>query len=508
MLIIMSSITLSINDIKISISLEVLEKIPYFDGPARECHVLVTDININRAHILAIIKCIQRELLVPTVDLVSQKDVLTTLKLAKFLKISDDEVSAGFNGWTQHIKWVDLWHPEYMYSVYIINDDLVNFYKFFHCHDDAFRRILSPEVAYDTPEIYINMLLFFRNFNVATCFENNDDTVHKKIEYHNKVRLSLWKTFLVNPHLYATYFEHKSSHEQVWDCTRVSCVKPYNTGDRAIVDFGAACIRLREFTYGLLEKPLNDGAHTFPFEDVVIAGGSITKILSPNYDINSAHQSDVDIFIFADSAKKRMDVFENIINWFKSYDADTKISNTYFAMRGCVVTIYIKNIRRKFQVICINCATPYDILARFDFTHIAWCYWNGAFYGLPDACNAMRTSVTSVMNIARIKIERIIKALYCGFSIAVNKEIYDITDLLNDPDLAQIKKYIRELYGWFYPISCAELTHYEEQQHILCMINKDTSADVITDDARVVIDNVVIGGNFNSDYVSNMYSTF
>lgn len=517
----MDTVELSINSIKITISATALKKIRYFDDVehiVKSTDLALTTISIpdmNSKHIHVLCQCMEnRSFLVPTIDLVSHKDVLIVLKLARWLRISDDDITAGFANWTKHILWIDLWQPEYMYLVYKINENLIDFSKFFYKNDDAFIHVLSaisdvPD--YNCAETYINMLYFYRTFNVAICYEGNDEFVQKMIKTHNKTRLSLWKSFLVNPHIahMNKYFQHSVSYESsVWDCANISCIKPYNIGDNTIMDFDAAKQRLYEFTFGILEKPLNEQALDFPFENVVIAGGSIIKILSPNYDMSLAHKSDVDIFIFGIGAEKRTNVFESIINWFKSYDTRTNTPNTYYAVHGSLVSIYIKDVKRKFQIITVDCETPYDVIARFDFDYISWCYWNGTFYGLPDACIALRTSTTKVMNISRIKTERMIKTLYYGYSIVINKEIYDITELLSDPDLVQVKKYIRDLYSWFYPQTYPDLTPFEEQQHILCMINKDTYADIITNDVRTVVENIVIGGNFNSSYISQMYTKF
>jgi hypothetical protein len=67
---------------------------------------------------------------------------------------------------------------------------------------------------------------------------------------------------------------------------------------------------------------------------------------------------------------------------------------------------------------------------------------------------------------------------------------------------------IRDLHGFYYPITDPSMDIMEEKQHILCMIEKDSNATLVTDDPTFVLNNVTIGGNFENDYEGTLFSTF
>jgi hypothetical protein len=54
------------------------------------------------------------------------------------------------------------------------------------------------------------------------------------------------------------------------------------------------------------------------------------------------------MFVIGKTFEERSKNFEAVVNWFKTYDPKANISRTFYALRGSVTTIYVKNIPRKF----------------------------------------------------------------------------------------------------------------------------------------------------------------
>lgn len=497
---------------------EVLRQIPYFnDNTADKIHV-VTAMDIQFRHLSIISKILSNSRILPMIDATSHFDVLTVLNLASFLGISGDTISTGFNGWTDHRKWIDLWQPEYLYLIYSINEDLVDFKKFFRLHKNIMESVTKavklPELR-ARPELYMEMLMFFKNFDFATCFDSNDDKIHAKIESLGKDRSAAWETFLVNPHddFIAPYFGFTPTICDVWDCKGISAIEAPVAGERTIASFKISKERFFDFTHGLIDKSVNPAmTRPFPHANVVFAGGAVAKILARDYSPNNARQSDADIFIIGKTFEERSKIFEEVLAWFKTCVKGAVVSRTYYAIRGSVISIYIKDISRKFQIISSNHSNPFDVISRFDLSHIQWCIWNNQFYGTPESCRAMREKITRFGNTHRLRTSRLIKALHCGYSIQKNADVIekfvDITELVDDPTSMQMQQIIMDLYGWYYPRTDDSMSPEDMRMHILCQINKDSNATMVTDDPAFVTNNVTIGGNFESDYESILFKTF
>lgn len=507
-------------------STTLLEKIPYFKGKLIGSQVNVEiPIEIKLHHFAIIEKILKGSRILAMIDVNSHLDVLIILKLAMHLEIPMEVISTGFAGWVESRQWIELYHPEYLYLIYLRNEDLVDFRKFFRLHKQPFKSIVNatelPEIRADS-NLYIEMLLFFKNYNFNICFDHNNDIVQSRIDSLNEGRNAIGEIFLINPHseFMNDYFKYIPTNYSTWDCANISIIPTPKVGDDTIAPYKVAQERFTEFTYGLFDKPLNDNVQKpFPFANVVIAGGAAAKILGANYNRKNARQSDADIFIFAKTFNERSRIFEEILDWFKTYDPVTRTSRTYYAVRGSVTTIYVKDIARKFQIISSNRNNPFEIISKFDLSHIQWCILNEQFLGTPEACKAMREKVTRFSNMGRIRPNRLIKALHCGYSIYKDPAVIEhvditqlITPIIDDTGISsqpiQLQKMIRDLYGFWYPKSDPDMEIEEERQHNLCQAEKDSNANLVTDDPNFVLNNVVIGGSFESDYESTLYNTF
>jgi hypothetical protein len=108
-----------------------------------------------------------------------------------------------------------------------------------------------------------------------------------------------------------------------------------------------------------------------------------------------------------------------------------------------------------------------------------------------------------------------VKALHCGYSVIKSPELLEIVDITplitldeDGKQSLQLQKMIRDLYGFYYPKDDPDMESEELRQHILCMIEKDANATLVTDDPSFVMNNVTISGTFENDYESILYSTF
>lgn len=501
----------------------ILEAIPYFAGNTSENIEFTTPFKVGFRHFNIIAKIVAGTVLTPNVDLFSHYDVMIVLKLANFLNIHDDMVSTGFYNWTEHKDWISLSGAKYAYMVYQFNAELVDFRVFFRLHAEPLNALIKTAtmiLSTRDPVMYINILQFIRSYNFDRCFDEHSEVSRDRILVLNKSRDAMAEMFLIDPYseLMEGYFRYTEEYRDIWSCENISSVPKPELGDETIVPFETAQERFHNFTFGLLDKPLNESDVEFPYNNVVIAGGSISKILNAAYDIKKARQSDVDIFIYANTHDERTRVFSELLDWFKSYNVEFGTTRTYYAVRGSVVTIYIKDIERKFQIISANATTVSDVIGRFDMTHIQWCFQNGKYFGTPGACKALRERVTVLDNIGRLRVDRMVKALYNGYDIQyrviddmdITTLIYPIVDKITGivTHSAQLKKYIREMHGFWYPRTDDNMDAADYREYILCQIEKDSHAAVVTDHPAIVMQNITIGGNFERDYDSISFTTF
>jgi hypothetical protein len=510
---------------------DVLEGIPYFDTIDRGTLVEVTvpHVFVTTQHLRAISNIIMSSKMTPTVDLLTHHDVYVVVILCEHFGISSDTVSEGFAGWVDSPLWTSLHRQEWIYPVHRINEDVAGIRKFIRMCKNAFDIIaetVTLRVLRDDPVVYIDTLLFFRNLDFAVCFNGLNERIQQRIDELKADRIAHGHIFMVDPYSIADYFRYddmmyssgRAGIVPLWDAASVSTVPHPQPGEMTIAPADVVFDRFSRFTCGKFGAPPNKNVVTpFPFGNVAFAGGAITKLLAAGYKDSNARQSDVDIFIFAPTFDERSRVFEEVLNWFRvvaHVEPGETIARpiTYFALSGCVTTIYLKNVARKFQIVSTDASTAFDVVGRFDLSHIQWCMVNGRVFGTPDACRAMREKVTRFGNATRLRIERLVKALSCGYSILKTDEVinnhFDITVLVEDPKSIQMRKYLTELHDWWYPVSMNYLDPEEEIQHFMCRIEKDSSATIVTDDPNYVLNNVTISGNFDSDYESLLFGTF
>lgn len=425
----------------------------------------------------------------------SHKDTYIVIKLAQELGIPQYNIIRCFMAQVMHFNWPNLQDPEYLLLIRDELEELVDIKRFIFESKAPFAHLSSmldvPEYA-DDPVRYIGALQTYLDMHFELMIDGNNREITARVNELNRLRSLEWQSFMINPHAenMAGYFAYSPSHEEQWSCEGIAANPMPELGATVLAAQEVAKDRFHRFTKGFFLKAPNPSCTTFPFKNVAFAGGSITKMLCKDYDPDKDLQSDCDMFVFGRDVFERARIFEEVLKWF-----DTP--NTYYAVRGSVTSIYIKDIQRKFQVISMCNSNPFEVIGNFDMTHISWTYLNGTFYGTPSACRAMREKMTRFNNVPRLRVTRLIKALYNGYSIRKDINVIDITEILADKD--RLEKHMMELFGWYYPTSTGVPN---ERRHIMRMIEQDSSATFVSDDVEKAIENVTISGNFMHDYES------
>jgi hypothetical protein len=516
-------VTIGTHDVSIKIARELIS--PYTSVTDR-----IETVPIGYSVLSTLRKVLSDLVVIPMVDLESHLDVLALIRITRQLGIPDEKLYSGsFKGWTESRRWTELRLPEYMWLVWSEIEELVDFRKYVRNAHNPFDMVLRtidlPEIK-SNPSSLIGLMNYFGNFKLELCFDMNNDRVQAQLV---KLRAELDRIrprLLIDPHSCPEWFRAAPHSSECWPCDRVSAVPKYVLGDPVIVEMKIAQERFDKFTCGLFKMPLraatisngqcqrnemfagNPNAE-FPWDSVVFAGGAATKILSANYEPKNARQSDVDLFIIGDSFEDRKLALDRVLDWFNTF-GETR-SRTYYAIRGSVVSIYIKDIARKVQIISSNAKNVYDVIGRFDLTHIQWALWKGRYYGTPQAATAMRESLTRFSYTKNIKAYRLIKAMNNGYDIEKSRDIMDhvvdITSLI-EGDNEQLQSILRDFHGYYYPTSCPDYEPDEELKHILAMICKDANASLATNDPTYVRQNVVVSGNFGDSYESISFTTF
>ena len=147
--------------------------------------------------------------------------------------------------------------------------------------------------------------------------------------------------------------------------------------------------RFNKFTYNLFD--------TFNWKNVVVAGGSIFKILNTNNDfdnkLNTDYKySDIDLFLYGQTKTKKEKVIY-ILNYLY-----TKFKKNMWIINNTnVLTILSPHYPREIQIITGSYKTPLQILNDFDVSHLQLCF-NGSYIQMTDHCSqSIKHKCSSIM---------------------------------------------------------------------------------------------------------------
>lgn len=458
----------------------------------------------------------------------SHQEVALWLSANSNLTLTD--ILAALPNWTERPEWIDLANPEYMYEVWCRCEELVDWDKFFREHKAPFEHLA---VTLPIDGRTIDRANFYASYDLSSIYIESNAETRSHIEKLANERKAAGMYLLIDPH--AILAAQPDAYNRVVDETTKTWFKPIKgqlpppeAGQRTIVDLAEAQRRFREFTFDKLVA--DNGSNTitignieyeFPFENVVFAGGSIAKILSVDYSAAACEASDLDMFIVGDTYQERKRALELVLAWFDAVgktlnlhtdsdiDTSTDDANTFYAIRGSVVGIYLRGVKRVFQGMSSSMSNPWEVISRFDLSHIQWAargspYGNNKmqFIGTPAAQKAMVRRITQCSNMQRTKPLRIIKAIKSGYAIEDSPNLRENIEieLLLEP--ANLQAELRRLEVFYYP----EWLHSDDR--ILAHIERDAEATFVSTDLKFATNNIFIGGNFDDHYESLLFKTF
>lgn len=405
----------------------------------------------------------------------------------------------------------------YRYLIYRIfpeeEDDIFYIVK----HDELvwkniINSLIIPEI-YNDPIIYIEMINYFESLDINNCYSHRDNNVEKHIRRITDGRKQVLSQFLINPHQpnlidYFNYSPH--GRDKVWKCQDISPYKKPQLFSSTIVNLETFKQRFEEFTCGLITKSINPTVdYTFPYQNVVFAGNSINRMLSAEYNAKLSMPSDLDMFIIGDTVDSILLTVTKLMDWFSANTGGKQL--TYYSVNQSVVSIYIVDVNRKFQIISTNSKTPYDVINRFDMSHCQWSYYDREVFGTTSACLSMRNKLSYLKNISNPRVIRFIKTLYNGYDIDIDSfaELdINITDIVNDPNGEIMRGFIMDIKSWYVPKSDPMMDDDDLHNNICKQIKLIENSTIVTNTTTLATSNIVLCGNFDAVYNSKKFTEF
>ena len=400
----------------------------------------------------------------------------------------------------------------YIYLIHSLDANCIDMRKIIQTTDPMSiveSALLIPDIK-NFPSTMVEMLKFFDEFDYSDCFDENNDNVQQKVRKLLESVKEKQHLFKVNPFEIRDYFRYSPHNvKNVWANNKINQHKKFDALENTIVSRQEFDRRFTEFTCGLIEKSINPKVDfAFPYENVVFAGNSICKLLSADYDAKLSRSSDLDMFVIGDPNTVAATV-DKLLMWFDNNTGDS--TNTYYSVKSSVISVYIKDVPRMFQIVSGTYNTPYQVISNFDFTHIQWAMHCGEVFGTPSACVSMKERITYLHNSTRIIIPRLIKALFNGYDISIDgfdAVNINITDLVNNPKSEETQAYIRKIRSWYYPKSDPNLDEDELHINITQEIQRIEESNMVFVDKKKASSNIILCGDFDALYGAKDYSSF
>jgi hypothetical protein len=389
------------------------------------------------------------------------------------------------------------------------------------------------------PVDFIGMLIWYDSFDIKSLFTANNKEVQMQISTLLEQKADCKKNYLIDPMdgFYEEMFRFTNLHlseDQYWKADGISLVKKPAFGERTMATYQEFLENFKHFTGGIFDKSPNvdiDEFQPFDWSGVCIAGGSALQMME--YPYSPKRSSDIDLFIYSSTAKQSSQKIQYLLNWFSS-------PKTYFGVIGSVISVYIVDYPRIIQIVCSNDACIYDIISRFDLSHIQWAISKATLeteqklttndtpqkrkrnqeetkmsqnlnvFATPYAMYSLRNKISIIRNSNRLNLARYIKTLFRGYSIdkrhsvIQNEKEFDLDTLLKN----NIGDYKRDYYTYYTPTSDSikDMPAEEAEQHILGMITVHSNCNIVSKDNITINNSVVPFGNF--DYGSSSFVNF
>jgi hypothetical protein len=442
------------------------------------------------------------EQVIPGANLRSWLDVLALLEISKQIGVTDNVLAKAFANFGSDTSALKMTGSEHMFQCYALLPETVNFDKLFRTIDSAVSIIKQnlTEYPYD-----VRLRQFVASYDILKAFPKAETrAVKQKIEKLKTELAALGDSLLVaTPEDVRVIAYEGPSHS----CKGFTQANTPLAGELAFVAHDEILRRFHAATYDMFKD--RDGKK-FP-SGVVFSGGLYARLLSPTFDLKHARGTDIDIFPVGKDFAERERLFKEILQWFAS-------SKTYYAVLRSVVTVYVLDIPRKFQIVSTNSSTVAQVIQGFDLSHVQHALTfaepglqSPRFWSTPAGVETQRTRVATLHPTVRTNAKRCYKALRMGYNVDASPnaiEICDISAMVAQPTEEPAKSYARELTTYYLPRSDPELSIQELTEFVLANVQKDSNADSATTDPNVVLQTAQIGSNFRGNYDMRMFSTF
>lgn len=422
----------------------------------------------------------------------SWSDVLALITIAKAIGVTDERLSIAFATFGKYENVRKLANTADMFNCHILLPESCDLPAWFRASDniDAIKEALQAH-PHDTA--LRQLIARLDPVEIFAKVENRE--VRKRMDKLRTTLAQIGDELLVETpeHIVVT-----TPTVPYHDCSAFAppVTESYTITHEEVVR------RFHEVTYDVF-KPRN-GKH-FPL--ALISGGLYTKLLAPKFDKSQCRGQDIDIFAMGKDFAEREASFKAILKWFES-------SKTYYAVLRSVVSVYILDTPRKFQIISSNSSTAASVLMSFDLSHVQHGMILGEqprFVSTPAAVTTLQTRVATMNTSVRTNAKRCFKALKQGYHVDASPlavDICDITAMVANPANEPAKSYQRELTTYYLPRSDPDMTPQELTEFILANIQKDAQADSATTNIDVVLQTTVIGSNFRANYDMRSFTTF
>jgi len=386
----------------------------------------------------------------------------------------------------------------YAYVLHAANSELFTMEEYFRNTDLLLKHAAALNLL--DPDLAIKTYDFLSKFDFGALYTETSAKNVERVDRLVKMRNAMLTVVNVyDPEIYK-YLTMRPCAADKWECNKLTQTAKVALNAPVICDKKILIDRFQKFTFGILE-----GLTGAPItKNFLCCGGSISKLAHPNTIVQNMRQTDLDIFIFANTYDERTHVLCELLKYFEKY-------TPYYAVVGSVVSVYLRGIRRKFQIISINASSPVEILARFDFTHLQiGIMLNGADYDVVathSALMAYQYGATQIHNVARLKTDRMVKTLLNGFDIikhpAVDDAHFSILMIDDSTTTSQIGKIKIEMSKYYYVP--AEI---DDELNVMSSIQVDSRADIIVKKYTDVMHNITIGGSFEGGYNTFSFKDF
>ena len=283
----------------------------------------------------------------------------------------------------------------------------------------------------------------FSNLNIVK-YEELFNKATQALEQEQKLAfIANWKKLIPSQHLtvstlvdvyaYLSSFRYSPAWQEcpIFDqgMTRIEFEDlKYTPGTQTIKDYMKFRKHFEIFTCNTIDDSFN-------WKGVVIAGGSISKLLTRHFELQDYPiDSDIDFFIYGETLRDRMETLHNTLAYFcKKYS-----NKVYFASKGYLIDMYIIGIERVFQIVITSNCNQDGILYNFDLDHVQVLYQQGQVLATPQFVASFKHQASQINN-QLFRMRRIMRMKNTGLALLTTK-----------PNTANVIKYTKERQKLFY----------------------------------------------------------